>query len=291
MLRKVQIIINPTAGPDLPVVRILHQALSNSALDWQAVVAATPSDVTHYIDVALRTDVDAIALYGGDGTIMEAAPQLALQSIPLVILPGGTANILAKELQIPIELEKAAQILLKKDPEIINLDLGKCGQEVFVLRMNLGLPADMVKSTSRERKDIFGPLAYSLSALEHAFSTATQKTFHLTLDGQQYTEEGVGLMVTNVGNFGIPGVPLLSNVSPTDGKLDVLLFTASDLPAVLALAKSTFTRKPHPTLKHWSVQTATISTKPPVTVVRDDKVVPYHPLEISVIPKALKIMR
>ncbi|HYD35403.1 MAG TPA: diacylglycerol kinase family protein [Vitreimonas sp.] len=291
MLKRVHLIINPVSGPDIPVLKLINQTLRKTKIEWHALVTRKASDIKKYVEKAIEDKVDAVAVYGGDGTLVEAATALAHQPIPLIILPGGTANIMAKELGVPLDLATALKIFTKQRHREVEIDLGKCGDELFALRMNVGLPADQVKGASRQRKNNYGNLAYALAAVEHWMHHQPSE-YRMVLDGKKVTAQGVGLMVTNAGNFGLPGMSMMPNIKVTDGKLDVILIQSADLTALLSMISSTLTQATStPTLKHWQVKTATIDVKPPQTIVKDDKVVPHHTLEISVVPKAVKILR
>jgi hypothetical protein len=73
-----------------------------------------------------------------------------------------------------------------------------------MLRVGIGLEARKVEATSREMKDRFGVLAYSLGALQ-ALRTSEPARFRLALDGQPAECEAIACLVDNAGTIGIPG--------------------------------------------------------------------------------------
>ena len=138
--------------------------------------------VTDVVDRA--SGVDVVAAYGGDGTVMEVVNGLIGSDVPLGILPGGTGDILSVELQIPQTLEESAKLVGAADPRIRSLDVGKCGDRHFLLRLSTGLSARQIGMATREMRDQYGKLAYLIAALR-ALPSAKPARFHFTLDGQE----------------------------------------------------------------------------------------------------------
>src|SRR6185503_16014150 len=92
----IQIIINPAAGKLEPILPIINTVLKDSGIDWEVLVTKKANDARDFAKDAVKKGVDAVAAYGGDGTLMEVISGMMGSDIPLVILPGGSANILAK---------------------------------------------------------------------------------------------------------------------------------------------------------------------------------------------------
>ena len=70
-----------------------------------------PGHATEIVRAFLPLKPDVVAACGGDGTISEVARGLSGSGIPLAVLPGGTSNVLARELGIPLDPETAAELL------------------------------------------------------------------------------------------------------------------------------------------------------------------------------------
>jgi diacylglycerol kinase family enzyme len=96
---------------------------------------------------AAGQDFDAIIVGGGDGTIATAAAICAKADVPLGVLPLGTMNMLAKDLQIPLDLEKAIEALGRG--EVRAIDMGEVNGEIFLCNSTLGL----VPMVGREREN------------------------------------------------------------------------------------------------------------------------------------------
>ncbi|MBP9700258.1 diacylglycerol kinase family lipid kinase [Candidatus Woesebacteria bacterium] len=289
MLHSVFFIINPISGPLYPILPVIARAMKRYGLEWEIKISRSSEESYTHAKEALRQKVDAVVVYGGDGTIMEVARALCQTEMPLVILPGGTANVLAKELNIPLDPAEAIKVLGKKKPTRRELDMGLCNTKPFILRVSTGILADMVKTTTRSRKRNLGTLGYIVSALEH-LSKPNSCLYSLKLDDQEEEIEGVALMIANSANLGVSGLSLVPNAKVDDGKLDVIVITQADLKSLLSMVKGSVTQQKAPSLRRFKVSTVIVKMKPVQTVLLDDEIVPMTTLDIQVLPKAVTIL-
>lgn len=289
MLHSVYCIVNPISGPLYPILPVIARAMKRYGLEWEIKISRSSEESYTHATEALRQKVDAVVVYGGDGTIMEVARALCQTDMPLVILPGGTANVLAKELHIPLDPAEAIKVLGKKKPKIRSLDMGVCNTKPFILRVSTGILADMVKTTTRTRKRNLGTLGYIVSALEHLSNPKTC-LYSMKLDDKEEEIEGVALMIANSANLGVSGLSLVPNAKVDDGKLDVIVITQADLKSLLSMVKGSVTQQKAPSLRRFNVSTVHVKMKPVQTVLLDDEIVPMTTLDIQVLPKAVTIL-
>jgi diacylglycerol kinase (ATP) len=109
-------------------------------------------------------EVDCVVVGGGDGTINAAALGVIETKLPLGILPLGTANDLARTLDIPFDLDAAADIIAAGHTR--KIDLGLVNGEPFFNVASLGLSAELAQKLTRTIKRRFGRLGYALVALK-----------------------------------------------------------------------------------------------------------------------------
>ena len=143
------------------------------------------------------------------GTVMEVIPALAgVDGAPPVgILPGGTANVLARSLRIPMRIERAVRALL--DGEEAHLDLGRLADgRRFAIGLGVGLDAAMIGAASSGLKRWLGPLAYALTA---ARAGLRLERFHLrlTVDGRVHELDTSSVLIANFG-AGVDNIDLES---------------------------------------------------------------------------------
>jgi diacylglycerol kinase (ATP) len=109
-------------------------------------------------------EVDLVVVGGGDGTLNAAALGVIEAGLPLGILPMGTANDLARTLDIAPDLDTAARIIADGRTRVI--DLGLVNEQPFFNVASLGLSAELAQRLTRDIKRRFGRLGYGLVALK-----------------------------------------------------------------------------------------------------------------------------
>jgi YegS/Rv2252/BmrU family lipid kinase len=296
-LRSIHLIVNPASGGERPVLKILNAALHACGLDWELFVTQGAGDAFRYAAAALEDGVDAVGVYGGDGTIMEVATALAGQATPVAILPGGTANIVAVELGIPADLAQACGLVCAADFRVRAIDVGQMGDHIFLTRVGLGLEAAVVEATNREQKDRMGWLAYALNTVRE-MSNPQVSRYDLTIDGARYETEGLLCLIANSGiilaNAAAPGgtpVRLAPTIRVDDGLLDVVVIRPSSLGALLAMAANMVTNNAEAEpLLHWQGREITVEAHPPQSVQLDGEVVGRAPVAVRVRPQALHVI-
>ena len=119
---------------------------------------AKSSEAPKYARRALDKGADVIFAWGGDGTVQRCIDALAGTDALLAILPAGTANLLATNLSIPIDLGEAVKVGLHGLQR--ELDTGTINGEHFAVMAGTGFDAFMIKEAGKKMKDRFGRLAY-----------------------------------------------------------------------------------------------------------------------------------
>ncbi|WP_414473182.1 lipid kinase [Microvirga sp. M2] len=126
-----------------------------------------------------RDGVECAVVGGGDGTLNAAALGVIEAGLPLGILPLGTANDLARTLDIPFDLDGAAQVIAGGRTR--RIDLGLVNGEPFFNVASLGLSAELAQKLTRDIKRRFGRLGYALVAMK---VLAQAKPFRATITSE-----------------------------------------------------------------------------------------------------------
>lgn len=239
-----------------------------------------------------RSEVwDAVFVLGGDGTVMEVVGALAHSGTPVGVLPGGTGNLVAGVLGIPLGIRKAVERLLAGDR--CSFDLGQLPNgRFFAFAAGVGVDVAMVERTSHGRKRALGMVSYAITAARAAFG---RELVHVTIDvdGRRIDARAVLAMIANAGSFLGGRFAVGPDVKPDDGELDLCLFmperTRDIFVLIWRLLRKDF--RPHPLMTFARGRVFRISSEPSVAVQADGDIVGRTPLEISVAPKAAVFLR
>lgn len=190
---------------------------------------------------ALAAGAELVLVAGGDGTVRAVAEVLAGTEASLGIVPQGTGNLLARNLEVPLgDAGKAIARALDADERRIDIGWVSTdgGDEIgFAVMVGLGLDAQMLVETDDDLKDKAGWLAY-VEALGRAVSASELVDFTMQID--EGTPEPVTAHTLIVGNCGTiqGGVAILPDAVVDDGQLDVLLVSADSVVGWLDTVRS-----------------------------------------------------
>ncbi len=231
---KVKFIYNPYSGENL-ILSKLDKVIS---LHQEAGYTIVPYRITagEDVGVALNDIKDGnykyILIAGGDGTVDSVVNAMAKNgvSLPIGILPAGTANDFSKFLGMPSDIEAACKQILSS--EVKSVDLGSINDKYFVNVASTGLFTDVSQKTDVNLKNTIGKLAYYLKGLEEL---PNFRKLHVNIlskevefDGEMYL-----LLVFNgatAGNFN-----LATRADACDGLLDIIMFKAVQIYELLPL--------------------------------------------------------
>ena len=291
-IKNIHIIINPAAGKEEAVLPIIHASMKEAGIKWEASITQQAGDAIQFTKKAVKEGVDAIAVYGGDGTLMEAISGLMGSEIPLIILPGGSANVMANELGIPKDFKEACALITQVPLEIKTVDVGRFNNHYFIVGISIGFSADMVKGADREAKNRIGILAYFFAAAA-ALKKLKLSTYHLEIDGNGYEVQGLTCIVSNAGNLGFTKTSLDKHINVSDGLLDVVVVRKSNL-SLFKLIVLTLIKRERPDnfelVKHWQGKEIRVSSSRKQVVQCDGEVIEKIPPHIKVIPAAIRIL-
>lgn len=277
------VIINPAAGQPEPVLSILQEEFEEAGLEWQVEVTTELADLTQAMNRAKESEADLVAVYGGDGTISAAAAALQASNLPMAILPGGTGNVMAAEMNIPDDLRQACRLILG-GARLRQVDMGLVGGRPFILRVGIGLEAEMVNQADPTLKSRFGSLAYGLAGLA-ALQKPQVSTFRLEIDDRQIEEQAVTCLVVNSGNLGRIGLELSARILVDDGLLDVILLRKVDLESISAVLASVIgTPAQAHSMLHWQAERVRVVADPARQAEADGEFIGNTPLEFEIMP-------
>jgi diacylglycerol kinase (ATP) len=286
--KHIHFIINPASGKEEPVLSYINQAFLKSKIRWDVSVTQKHCGASEIAN-GLIGKTNLIVVYGGDGCVTEVAAALHGSGQPMGIIPGGTANVMAKELGIPTDTLEALTTLKSGKLRLKSIDMGLANNQPFLLRVNLGIMADMITSAHRELKNNLGQLAYGVTAIQ-TVASAKAINYHLKIDGKKVAATGVALTITNSGSMGIGDFALQPGISISDGQLDVILMNDNNFVSLFKAAGSALLQTQTDVLQHWPCKTVQITMDKKQTIIIDDLPIVTKKLKIKVIPAAIQIL-
>jgi len=287
--KRVHVVINPAAGHDEPILNVLNDVFHPAGIEWDISITHKFGDATRLAKEAVASGVDLVAAYGGDGTQMEVANGLLGTDVPLAILPGGTGNAMAHELNVPLNLRQAAELITTSSKRR-GVDLARVGDQVFMLRAYAGLSSK--DAASREEKDKYGQLAYVRATLKF-LSEVPPTHYHATIDGEEIEGEALIVFILNAGSIGgVLGMdlPKVGDVNISDGHLDVYAVTKGVQP-LRAVSHHVFHHgESRAGVYHWRGKEIKLEADPHQEVWIDGELGGQTPFIVTTMPKALKIV-
>ena len=232
--------------------------------------------------------VDLVVVAGGDGSLNAAAPALIDSGLPLGILPGGTANDLARTLGLPIDMVGAARVIAAGRTEAI--DVGDVNGKPFFNVASLGMSARLADRLSREAKRRWGRLAYALTATEVLIEARRFGAVIRSDDGEEVTVRSLQIAVGNGRHYG-GGMIVEETAKIDDGRLDLysLEFRGIWKLPFMALAFRQGRHGLKDEVRTMSGSRFEIRTRRPMPVNADGEIVTETPAVFSVKPGAIKV--
>jgi YegS/Rv2252/BmrU family lipid kinase len=220
-LRRALLIYNPAAGRQRARRHLprLLAALAGSGYAAEPAPTAAGGDATRLArEGASDGRFDAVLVLGGDGTVRETAVGLLGSATPLGILPGGTANVLARALGVPGRSLAAAAALGSLAPR--SMDVGLCGATPFLMMASSGLDAEVMATVDPGLKAALGAAGVAVSGVR-GWWRYSYPPLSLAADG-----EPLSCTFAAVCNIPLYGGPfrLAPEARWDDGQLDLVLF-------------------------------------------------------------------
>jgi len=235
--QKIGVVINPSKSGAPALIDQITAACTSSGLPLPKFYETTVEETgTNQAKQALADGADLVVAIGGDGTVRAVATGMVHTGVPMAVIPLGTGNLLARNLDLPIgALDKLIAIAISG--RIRRIDVGwaevtaadeehpdgakphEWDPQLFTVIAGLGFDAAMIGDTDQTMKDKFGWMAYFVAAAKHL--NHGRVTAHIQLDERDpVTLDARTVMIANCGR--IPGgITLVPDAAVDDGILDV----------------------------------------------------------------------
>ncbi len=277
-----------TFGGGRRELRKILRAAGHPAPLWYEVPksAKAPKAIHH----AIEKGADLIFVWGGDGMVQCSIDAMVEggHDVPIAVLPAGTANLLAHNLEIPLDLAAAAEVGLHGVRQ--RLDVGVVNGERFAVMAGTGLDAITMRDVSKAEKERVGRLAYFRSGLRAVRKPSVQ--LKIRVNGKSwFSGKASCVLVANVGTI-TGGIELFPKASPVDGALELAVITARsklDWARVFArVATGHASRSPFVKTTRATRITVELSAKAPFELDGGDRR-PTNELKFRVEPRAFTV--
>lgn len=225
---RVAVIANEASGSSLDDGELraaFDEALDGADAETTWLPTTEDSPGTEQARQAVEDGADVVVACGGDGTVRAVLEGVAGSASTLAIVPLGTGNLLASNLELPDGLDA---VPLTTGANTRTLDVGVVNGERFAVMAGAGLDAAMVGDADPALKRRVGTLAYVVSAARNLRGLRSRMfRAEVTVDGE-HAWSGRTVMVL-VGNCGTVsgGLEVFPDADPADGVLDIAVLSAT----------------------------------------------------------------
>ncbi len=302
-LKKTTLIYNPVAGRKPATrerqIREAARVLTAAGLDLTLAATSGPGDATGLARQAVAEGAEMVLACGGDGTVNEVLNGLAPGKVTLGIFPGGTANIIGKELHLPHHPVRAAKELPRWTPRRIALGRakwtdpasGEPRSRVFISVGGVGFDAYIVHSLSWSLKMGLGVVGYGLEAVRQALRYSFPR-FRLEMDGKQ--REATFAVIHRTGHYAgwLPLAPTASLYKPD---FTACLFKSTSRVKYFAYAAAVILRQ-HlrfsdvELVDGYKVTCAAVDDRKPIYFEVDGELAGQLPATFEILPDALTVL-
>lgn len=293
---RLAIVVNPSKFADLAPVRAkvtqVCRAHGWPEPTWYDTTPADPGigQTRH----ALADGATVVSPLGGDGTVRAVASELVGGEVPIGLLPGGTGNLLARNLGLPVDdLSAALAVVLTGTDRRVDVGTvawGDAPEQVFLVMAGMGLDAVTMGNADERIKNTVGWPAYLLSGIKGLFDPG----FSVRVSAGAHERRSQRARMVVVGNCGelTGGVQLMPDAAVDDGVLDTVIVAPKGLAGWTAVVVNLITRerRGHPAMQRLTAESFQIRTGRPVEAELDgDTVGTHQSMTCGVRPRALLV--
>jgi len=219
---KILLVINPISGDSNkdPLVRVIKKSTTSNIEIFKT---TGEDDIINIKKLISNNDFERILVIGGDGTIKLVAEAMGKQSLPIGIIPAGSANGLASDLDLPLEQEEFIKVALGDKKK--SIDAIKVNDQLCLHISDLGLNAELIREY--EQGAFRGKFGYALQTIPTLFHTEGPYEFTINVNDETLHRKGIMLAIANSKKFGT-GAVVNANGKIDDGVFELLLFKKLD---------------------------------------------------------------
>jgi diacylglycerol kinase family enzyme len=292
-VRRALLIANPAARRAASYRAAAAEAFARAGVDCDVLLTERPGHGAELARERCRR-YDAVFSLGGDGTAMEVAGALVGTGVPLGVLAGGTGNLLARAVGIPLDVRRAVPTLLNGDRR--RVDLGRLPDgRFFAVAAGVGIDARMVRDTPAWMKRRLGVAAYAITATRAGLGAVFRREFfqvRLTVDGVVHDRPAAAAMVANFGAILHDRITFGPGIQSDDGVLDACVYSPRSIRDAFRIMWRLLRKDfgSDDCILYRSGRHIRIETTPRHEVQADGELVGETPLDVEVQPLAAEFL-
>ena len=270
--KQAAVIVNPTKFTDVDALR-REVTDACTAAGWaEPIWLLTTAEDTGAGQTrqALDDGADLVCALGGDGTVRAVAEVMVHTGVPVGLLPGGTGNLLARNLDLPLtDVGESLTVALNGVDRTI--DVGRVSfasvpsegaaaaapEQVFLVMAGFGFDAAMMAGAPEKLKARVGWLAYAVSGLRN-LSGPRVKVRITADDHQPYARRVQTVLVGNCGKL-TGGIVLLPDAEVDDGYLDAAILSPKGVVGWATVAARVLAKRGHPRVERFRCRELAVS--------------------------------
>ena len=243
--RRCAVVYNPTKISDQFCALLEDRLIRTGWVDtlW---LETSPDDPGRAMtQQALAESVDLVIGAGGDGTVRIVADGLAHTGTPMGLIPAGTANLLARNLNLPLEEGPAIEVALgghTRTIDLVKITVDDRQPEHFAVMAGVGVDAMIMDETDEDLKDKVGSAAYFVAAGKALGRLPVRMSVQLD-DHRPVRRDAMLCVIGNVGTLR-GNLTLIPGARPDDGVLDLYIASPRRFRHWIKLALRLITRQP-----------------------------------------------
>lgn len=290
-MKKILFIINRKAGTDREkrLEGAIRQYLPESQFEVNIAWLAYLGHGADLAREAVQNGVHTVVAVGGDGSINEIAQGLVGSNTAMAILPLGSGNGLARALKIPLDINKALQLIVRNKQRPI--DVGYANEHLFLSNAGVGFDALIAEQFRHNTKR--GLSGYAKLVLR-SFSSYDPAEYDIDIDGKTIQTKAFLLTVANGNQFGYE-FKLAPKASVFDGKLDLCVMPPVGVLSLVPVSVFSLLGNIDKTryLQHFTGKDITIRSQQMEYLQVDGDAVPLSEkgrVRIRILPKAINLI-
>lgn len=285
----VHAIINPISGvgSKRKIPRMIEEVCAKDHCSLTISFTEYAGHASELTKQALRDGAQYILAVGGDGTVNEVARAMVYSNAILGIIPKGSGNGLARELNIPMDVKKALDMITEGN--VITIDCCKANEQYFFCTCGVGFDASVSQKFAHEKRR--GSITYLKSAIEEYLSYSPE-SYELLINNQVIKEKAFLVACANASQYGNNAF-IAPHANIQDGEMDITIlspFTPLDI-APLAIQLFTKQLERNSKIKTFKAkQVSIIRHKEGVMHLDGDPINADSRIDITMVPQALRVL-